>query len=66
MREILDRSKNEPGYQINVDLELQRIWDNNEDFTASFDIDPFRRHALMNGLGRHRPHAGERGQDRRL
>jgi 3-isopropylmalate/(R)-2-methylmalate dehydratase small subunit len=50
VREILDRSKNEPGYQINVDLELQRIWDNNEDFTASFDIDPFRRHALMNGL----------------
>ena len=50
VREILDRSKEEPGYQINVDLELQRVWDSNEELTASFDIDPFRRHALMNGL----------------
>ena len=50
MREILDRSKNEPGYQLHVDLELQRVWDSNEDLIASFDIDSFRRHALINGL----------------
>ena len=50
VREILDRSKNEPGYQLHVDLELQRVWDSNEDLIASFDIDPFRRHALINGL----------------
>ena len=50
VREILDRSKNEPGYQLHVDLELQRVWDSNEDLIANFDIDPFRRHALINGL----------------
>ena len=50
VREILDRSKNEPGYQLHVDLELQRVWDSNEDLIASFDIDSFRRHALINGL----------------
>ena len=50
VRQILDRSKEQPGYQLNVDLELQRIWDSNEELTTSFDIDPFRRHALLNGL----------------
>ena len=50
VREILDRSKNEPGYQLHIDLELQRVWDSNEDLIASFDIDSFRRHALINGL----------------
>ena len=50
VREILDRSKNEPGYQLHVDLELQRVWDSNEELIASFDIDSFRRHALINGL----------------
>ena len=33
-------------------LELQRVWDSNEDLIASFDIVgySFRRHALINGL----------------
>ena len=50
VREILEHSKDQPGYQLNVDLELQRIWDSNEELTVSFDIDPFRRNALINGL----------------
>ena len=50
VRDILERCKSEPGYRLNVDLELQRVWDSNEELTASFDIDAFRRHALLNGL----------------
>ena len=50
VRDILDRAKAQPGYELNIDLELQRVWDAREDLTASFDIDPFRRHALLNGL----------------
>jgi len=38
-----------PGYQITVDLERQVvIAPNNE--TYSFDVEPFRKHCLINGL----------------
>jgi 3-isopropylmalate/(R)-2-methylmalate dehydratase small subunit len=50
VRRILDKALANPGYQLNIDLETQRIWDNDEEVSISFDIDPFRKHALLNGL----------------
>lgn len=39
----------QPGYQLKVDLEAQLItMPNNE--RISFDIDPFKKHCLLNGL----------------
>ena len=37
------------GYEVTVDLEAQEVRDASG-WTASFSIDPFRRHSLMNGL----------------
>lgn len=50
VRQILDKALAKPGYQLNIDLESQRIWDNDEEISLSFDIDPFRKNALLNGL----------------
>jgi 3-isopropylmalate/(R)-2-methylmalate dehydratase small subunit len=37
------------GYEVTVDLEAQEVGDQSG-WTASFSIDPFRRHCLLNGL----------------
>ena len=50
VRRILDRAKDKPGFRLNVDLEAQRIWDDDEEIVQEFDLDPARRHALLNGL----------------
>ena len=50
VRKIMDNAQQRPGYQLTVDLETQRIWDDEEDVVAEFDIDPYRRHSLLNGL----------------
>ena len=50
VRWILDKSSEYPGYRINVDLEEQRVWDEGEEIAVQFDMDPARRHALLNGL----------------
>ena len=50
VRQIMDKAKAEPGFRLNVDLEAQRIWDDSEEISLTFDIDPFRRHCLLNGL----------------
>ena len=47
---IIANSQDRPGYRLTVDLEAQRVWDDDEDVVASFEIDPFRRHSLLNGL----------------
>ncbi len=39
-----------PGYKITVDLDAQRVSDEDEDVAESFEIAPFRRHSLLNGL----------------
>lgn len=41
--------KAEPGYQLTVDLQAQLITMNNGE-TVSFEIDPFKKHCLLNGL----------------
>jgi 3-isopropylmalate/(R)-2-methylmalate dehydratase small subunit len=48
VREIIDRSRLE-SYQITIDLERQMVADC-RGFASSFDIDPFRKHCLLNGL----------------
>ena len=48
--EIIANSEKDPEYRINIDLESQRVWDENEAVVAEFTIEPFRRHCLLNGL----------------
>lgn len=50
VRQIMDRITENPGMQLNVDLEAQRIWDEAEEIVVEFDVDPFRRYCLLNGL----------------
>ena len=47
VRQILDRIR--PGYELTVDLEKQLVSDR-EGFESYFEIDPFRKHCLLNGL----------------
>ncbi len=45
---LLGRAKT-PGYTMTVNLEAQIVTDT-QGFSATFDVDPFRRHCLLNGL----------------
>ena len=38
------------GYELTIDLEDQRVSGESEELSTSFEIDPFRRYSLMNGL----------------
>src|SRR5262249_29156331 len=49
VNEILARAKERPGYKLTVDLERQVIEDE-EGAVAKFEVDPFRRHLLLNGF----------------
>lgn len=46
---LLERAKTASGYQMTVDLETQTVSDG-QGFSERFDVDPFRRHCLLNGL----------------
>ena len=50
VQRILENAESDPGYRLNVDLEAERVWDENEEVVADFSIEPFRRHCLLNGL----------------
>jgi 3-isopropylmalate/(R)-2-methylmalate dehydratase small subunit len=50
VRRLMDRLKSKPGTRLTVDLEARRVWDEDEEVVVSFDIDPFRRNCLLNGL----------------
>jgi len=50
VRKIIDKAQTNPGYQLTVDLETQRVWDSDEDVVAEFAIDEFAKYKLMNGL----------------
>jgi 3-isopropylmalate/(R)-2-methylmalate dehydratase small subunit len=43
------RSEKNPAHKITINLEAQTITDD-EGFSAHFDIDPFRKYCLLNGL----------------
>ncbi len=49
VNELLRRAQERSGYQATVDLVEQRVTDD-DGFSASFDIDPFVRERLLNGL----------------
>lgn len=46
---ILRRAKQDPGYRVTVDLESCTVTDA-EGLAVGFEIDPFRRHCLLQGL----------------
>ena len=50
VRRIIDLASNNPGIQLNVDLDAQRIWDENEEIVLEFEVESFRRYCLLNGL----------------
>ena len=50
VQKIIEHSENDPDYRITVDLEAQRVWDENEEIVADFNMEPFRRHCMLNGL----------------
>ena len=50
VRRIIDLTTRNPGIQLHIDLEAQRIWDENEEIALDFAVDPFRRYCLLNGF----------------
>ncbi len=46
---LMARSTANPGHLITLDLQAQTVTDD-EGFAAHFDIDPFRKYCLLNGL----------------
>jgi 3-isopropylmalate/(R)-2-methylmalate dehydratase small subunit len=49
VNDLMARAAATPGYQLTVDLPAQTIT-GQDGFTATFDVDPFRKHCLVNGL----------------
>ena len=47
--ELLHKSETVPGYKLTVSLEDQTVTDG-QGFSASFEVDPFRRYCLLEGL----------------
>jgi 3-isopropylmalate/(R)-2-methylmalate dehydratase small subunit len=47
--ELLLKAQTIPGYELNISLEDQTVTDG-EGFSAKFDVDPFRRYCLLEGL----------------
>lgn len=47
--ELFRRCQQKPGYQLTIDLEACLVTDDSG-FLASFEIDPFRRRCLLQGL----------------
>ena len=50
VRRIMGKAQGKPGVNLTVDLEGQRVWDEDEEISIPFDIDADRRHNLLNGL----------------
>ena len=50
VQQIIENAENNPGYSLNVDLESRRVWDDDEEVVADFNVEPFRRYCLLNGL----------------
>ena len=47
---IMEKATAKPGVNLTVDLEGQRVWDEDEEISIPFEIDQARRHNLLNGL----------------
>jgi 3-isopropylmalate/(R)-2-methylmalate dehydratase small subunit len=46
---LIERSTKNPKHIITINLEAQTVTDD-QDFSARFEIDPFRKYCLLNGL----------------
>ena len=49
MEELFRRTESTAGYKLNVDLPSQSVRDDQR-FDAHFDIEPFRKQVLLEGL----------------
>ena len=49
VHQFMKKAQANLGYQLTVDLETQTISDS-DGYSVKFDVDPFRRHLLLNGL----------------
>ena len=49
-RQVMDKALSKPGVSFTVDLVDQRLWDEDEEVSITFEVDPARRHNLVNGL----------------
>jgi 3-isopropylmalate/(R)-2-methylmalate dehydratase small subunit len=49
VKTLLDRSAKNPERKLTINLEAQTVTDD-QGFNAHFDIDPFRKYCLLNGL----------------
>ena len=49
VQELLARCTKDPEHKLTINLEAQTVTDN-QGFNAHFDIDPFRKYCLLNGL----------------
>jgi len=47
---LSERSSKNPQHRLTINLEAQSVTDN-EGFQAHFEMDPFRKYCLLNGLG---------------
>ncbi|AEJ38865.1 3-isopropylmalate dehydratase small subunit [Sulfobacillus acidophilus TPY] len=50
VRQLIARATEEPGYQLTVDLEAEKIFSDDHTIEWSFTIDPYRRETLLHGL----------------
>ena len=50
VRRIIAKSKDNPGFQLTVDLEAQQVRDTDEEIVVDFEVEEFRRYCLLNGL----------------
>ncbi len=48
--QLFNQVKAFPGYQLRIDLPAQTVSTVNSDTVHHFEIDPFRKHCLINGL----------------
>lgn len=47
---ILNRAESQPGTEVTIDLEKQEVRVEALGYTAGFEIHPFHKHCLLNGL----------------
>ena len=50
VRLIMQKAQATPGYRLHVDLQNQRVRDDDEEVNEGFDIDEFAKFKLLNGL----------------
>tara|TARA_Y100000590_G_scaffold441327_1_gene567845 strand:+ start:1690 stop:2289 length:600 start_codon:yes stop_codon:yes gene_type:complete len=50
VRHIINNALNGKGYELTVNLQTQRVWDQDKKIEAEFDIDEFSKYKLVNGL----------------